>query len=86
MIPPNYGSKIQHAYKNNGELLNGKSTQKIQKCIGKFLYYGRGIDITMQHAIKNIEATAVNGTTTTEKAIQHFLDYAYFNLDAELVF
>ena len=40
----------------------------------------------MQHAINDIGTTATKATTTTEKAVHHFLDYAYFNPDAEIIY
>ena len=47
---------------------------------------GRAIDITMMHAINDIGTTAANATTTTKAAVQHFLDYAHCNPDAELIY
>ena len=44
------------------------------------------IDITMQHAIKDIGTSTNNATTTTEAAVRHFLDYAHCNPNAELIF
>ena len=40
----------------------------------------------MQHAINDIGISASKATTTTEKAVQQFLNYAYYNPDAEIIF
>ena len=62
-----YGSKVQYVYDDNGEPLAEKKIRRIQRVIGKFLYYDRAIDITMQHAINVIGIAAAKATTTTEK-------------------
>ena len=66
---PDYGAKVQYAYDDNGEPVAEQRIRRIQSAIGKFLYYGRGIDITMMHAINDIGTTAANATTTTEAAV-----------------
>ena len=86
MTRPDYGAKVQYVYDDNGEPLAENKIRHIQRVIGKFLYYGRAIDITMQHAINNIRITTAKATTTTEKTVKHFLDYAHCNPDAELIF
>ena len=58
----------------------------VQRCLGKFLYYARAIDLTMQHALNDIAADASNGTNATEAAITHFLDYSHINPDTKLIF
>ena len=40
----------------------------------------------MQHAVNDIGTKAKNATTSTESAVQYFLDYAYHNRDAEIIF
>ena len=40
----------------------------------------------MQHAINDIGITAAKATSTTEKAVQHFLNYAHSNPDAEIIY
>ena len=86
MTRPDYGDTVQYVYDNNGEPLDEQRIKKIERTVGKFLYYARAIDVTMQHAINDIGATKTNGTTTTERAVQHFLDYAHCNADAEIIF
>ena len=86
MTRPDYGATVQYVYDDNGEPLNEQRIKKIERTVGKFLYYARAIDVTMQHAINDIGATKTKGTTTTERAVQHFLDYAHCNADAEIIF
>ena len=54
---PSYGAKIQYAKEDDSPELNPKGVKFIQRTTGKFLYYGRTVDITMQHALNDIATT-----------------------------
>jgi len=83
---PDYGATIQYVQDDNGEPVNEQRIRKIQHAVGKFLYYARAIDVTMQHAVNDIGTKAKNATTSNKSAVQYFLDYAYHNRDAEIIF
>ena len=39
MTRPDYGAKVQCVYDDNGEPLDDKRIKRIQRVLGKFLYY-----------------------------------------------
>lgn len=82
----NYCAKTQYVDNNETRPLTPTKIKKIKRALGKFLYYARGIDITMQNTLNDVAADAKNGTKATNKAIKHFLDYAHNNPDAENIF
>ena len=86
IIRPDYGAKIQYVKEDSSEKINEQRIKRIQRIIGKFLYYARAIDITMLHALNDIGTMVSKATTNTEKAVQHFMDYAACNPDAEIVY
>ena len=44
---PQFGAKIQYVYDDDGVPIEEVRIRKIQRAIGKFLYYARAIDVTM---------------------------------------
>ena len=82
---PNYGAKIQYATNDNGEPLDEKTIQYLQRVVGKLLYCARAIDNTMLHAINDIGSSVSKGTITTMKVIQYFMEYATSNPDAVIL-
>ena len=82
----NFGAAIQYAHNDDGEPLPKTCIQYIQRVVGKFLYYARAIDNTMLHALNDIASVMSKGTTTTATAVQHLLDYARCNPDAEITY
>ena len=83
---PDYGATIQYVKEDTGTSLTPSAIKHIERVVGKFLYYGRAIDDTMLHAIGDIASNTSKATTTTQKAVQYFLDYANSNPDAEILY
>ena len=81
---PVYGQKVQYATVDESEILNKALATFIHKVTGKFLYYARAIDITMQHALNDIASS--KKTQDTLKATKYFLDYAGSNPNGKLIF
>ena len=83
---PNYGATTQYVDNDDTRPLTPAEIKKIERALGKFLYYARGIDILMQHALNDIAAENKNCIKATDRAIKHFLDYAHSNPDAKIIF
>ena len=81
---PDYGAKIQYVQEDNTSPLTPEEITYIKQVTGKFLFYGRGVDITMQHVLNDIAIASTNGTTATMAATKHFLNYAACNQDASI--
>ena len=86
MARPDYGATVQYAHNNKGEPVNKPRIRRIERIVGKFLYYARAIDTTMRHALSSISTQTKNATTNTKVAAQYLMDYAYHNPDAEVMF
>jgi hypothetical protein len=84
MEPPKYGEPIQYAKIDDSPSLALDLIKFIQKVTGKFLFYGRAIDNTMQHALNEIACSKDN--ETKHEATIYFLNYAASNPDAEIIF
>ena len=83
---PNQWAKIQYATNDDSNPLDEKTIRYLQCVVGKFLCYARTINNTMLHAINDISSSVSNGTTTTMKAVQYFMDYATSNPDAKIIY
>jgi hypothetical protein len=81
---PNYGAIVQYAPVDDSPPLDKKRTKFVQTTTGKFLYYGRCVDITMQHGINDIAASGFKGST--HEATLHFLNYAATHPDARVIY
>ena len=63
-IPPEYGKKIQYTTEDMSPVLTDKQKNHIQKVCGKFLYNGRGVDMTQLHSLNEL---SIKATTATEE-------------------
>ena len=62
-------------YADNYETMDKTQIKLLQQVCGTFLYYARAVDCTMLHALNDLATRVTDGTQTTMKALQHFLDY-----------
>ena len=62
--------------------MNPEDKKHLQEVTGKFLYYSRAVDDTMQHSLNCLSTQVNNGTKRTKAALKHFLDYCYDNPNA----
>ena len=60
--------------------------RRIQKNAGTFLYYYRAVYCTMIPAINTIAEQQSNPTKNTENTITQFLDYAFTNTSAIILY
>jgi hypothetical protein len=81
---PSYGAKIQYAKEDDSPELKPKDVKFIQRTTGKFLYYGRTVDITMQHALNDIATT--KDRQSKMEATKYFLDYAATHPNAKVIY
>ena len=81
---PYYGAKVQYVQEDNTSPLTPEEITYIKQVTGKFLFYGRGIDITMQHVLNDIAIASTNATNATMAATKYFLNYAACNQDAAI--
>ena len=58
------------------EELDENNQKRIQKIVGKFLYYARAIDPTMLVALNSLESVQTNPKIETTKKITRFLNYS----------
>jgi hypothetical protein len=79
---PDYGAKIQYVQEDHTKPLTPEEITFIKQVTGKFLFYGRAIDITMRHVLNELAIASTNGTDATMAATKYFLDYAASNQDA----
>ena len=77
-----YGAKVQYVQDDETAPLTEIQIRYLQRVIGKFLWYARAIDNTMLHALNDIGSSATKGTTATQRAVRHFMDYAHSNPNA----
>ena len=62
--------------KSPAEELDENNQKRIQKIVGKLLYYARAIDPTMLIELNSLEAVQTNMTIETTKQITQFLNYS----------
>ena len=67
--------------KATSEQLDENNQKRLQKIVGKFLYYARAIEPTMLMEIKSLEAVQKKPTIETEKQITQFLSYSATHSD-----
>ena len=84
--PPEYGKKIQYTTVDMTSALIDKQKNHIQKVCGKFLYNGRGVDITQLHLLNELSIKATTATEETQTALIQFLNYIASNLDATIIY
>ena len=64
------------------EELDENSHKRLQKIVGKFLYYARAIGPTMLMALNYLSEVQTNPTIDTAKQISQFLNYLATHPDA----
>ena len=85
--PPKYGAKQQYAKQDSNEPILGKDEIKyIQRVVGKFNFFARAIDGTMQPALSALASEQAAPTASTMKKVKQFLDYALSQEEAVLTF
>ena len=77
--PPVYGKKQQMVYVDKTEPMDKTQIKLLQQVCETFLYYATAVDCTMLHALNDLATRVTDGTQTTVKALQHFLDYCATN-------
>ena len=85
-IPPEYGKKIQYTTEDMSPVLTDKQKNHIQKVCGKFLYNGRGVDMTQLHSLNELSIKATIATEETQAALIQFLNYIASNPDATIIY
>ena len=73
-------------YADNYETMDKTQIKLLQQVCGTFLYYARAVDCTMLHALNDLATRVTDGTQTTVKALQHFLDYCDTNQEATVLY
>ena len=58
------------------EELDENNQKRLQKMVGKLLYYARAIDHTMSMALKSLTEVQTKPTIETVKQITQFLNYS----------
>ena len=61
------------------EELDEYNQKRLQKIVGKFLYYDKAIDPTMLMTINSLAAVQTNSKIETAKQITKFLNYSSTN-------
>jgi len=84
VVRPNYGAKVQYAEVDESPVIDTKRVKFVQTTTGKFLYYGRCVDISMQHGLNDIASSGFK--ETTHEATLHFLNYAATHPDAKVIY
>jgi hypothetical protein len=83
--PPNYGQKIQYTEaEDTTEPLNAEGILRIQRITGKFQYYSRAVDPTMNAALSALASKQTKGTQQTAQDAVKFLNYCHTHPDAAL--
>ena len=57
---------------------------RLQQITGKFLYYSRAVDLTMNTALSSLASQHANGTEQTARDAVKFLNYCSTHPDAKL--
>jgi hypothetical protein len=74
--PPNYGQKIQLTDPiDTTDPLNESGKRRLQQITGKFLYYSRAVDPTMNVALSSLASQQSKATQQTAKDAVQFLNY-----------
>ena len=67
-------------------VLTNKQKNHIPKVCGKFLYNGRGVDMTQLHSLNELSIKATTATEETQAALIQFLNYIASNPDATIIY
>jgi hypothetical protein len=83
--PPQYGSKVQMTEPiDTTKLLDDKGVLRLQQITGKFLYYSRAVDPTMNAALSSMASQQSKATEQTARDAITFLNYCATHPDAKL--
>ena len=81
---PSYGAKVQLTDDTCSVPLDKDGILRIQRVVGKFLYYARAVDGTMLPALSTIASEQTKGTEATMDKITQFMNYAATHPDATI--
>jgi Reverse transcriptase (RNA-dependent DNA polymerase) len=83
--PPQFGTKVQlTAPVDNSQPLDKKGILRLQQITGKFLYYSRAVDPTMNVTLSTLASQQAKGTEQTKKDAAKFLNYCATHPEATL--
>jgi hypothetical protein len=83
--PPNYGQKIQYTDpEDTTEPLNAEGILCIQRITGKFQYYSRAVDPTMNVALSALASKQTKAMQQTAQDAVKFLNYCHTHPDATI--
>jgi hypothetical protein len=82
---PDYGVRVQLTKpEDNTAPMSADQIKRLQRVVGKFLYFSRAVDPTMQHTLSILATQQTTGTQQTMTALLHFLNYCASHPDAKL--
>ena len=80
-----YGAKqIFYPQDDDTPTLSPQEAKRIEKVVGLFLYYTRGVDNIIHPAINEISITQSNSPEMTQKKSNKLLDYLHTHLNAKI--
>jgi hypothetical protein len=83
--PPQFGAKIQMTEPaDTSKPLDKEGILRLQQITGKFLYYSRAVDPTMNTALSSLASQQAKGTEQTARDATKFLNYCATHPDAKL--
>jgi hypothetical protein len=83
--PPQFGVKVQMTEPTDtSKPLDKAGVLRLQQITGKFLYYSRAVDPTMNTALSSLASQQAKGTEQTAKDAGKFLNYCATHPDAKL--
>jgi hypothetical protein len=83
--PPQFGVKVQLTEpEDNSKPLDKAGVLRLQQITGKFLYYSRAVDPTMNTALSSLASQQAKGTEQTARDAVKFLNYCATHPDAKL--
>jgi hypothetical protein len=83
--PPKYGQKVQYTDpEDTTEPLDAEGILRIQRITGKFQYYSRVVDPTMNVALSALASKQTKGTQQTAQDAVKFLNYCHTHPDAAI--
>jgi hypothetical protein len=83
--PPQYGTQIQMTEPlDTTEALDKAKILRLQQITGKFLYYSRAVDPTMNAALSSLASQQSKGTKQMAQDASKFLNYCATHPDAKL--
>jgi hypothetical protein len=83
--PPQFGTKIQlTAPADNSKPLDNKGILHLQQITGKFLYYSRAVDSTMNVTLSTLASQQTKAMEQTKQDVNKFLNYCATHPEATL--